>query len=596
MKHKNNFFTQNTSHIWDVVKMYGWKSVFFSYFRYLTILILLTTFPLYCFIYYFYSYAAKQNLQTYVKQISMSTKDVFEAFMTEFDKNFYMMASNPHTKKFLRMSSSELLEDSKELEELNSYLNTITEGNNYIRQASIFSFSNEYIISNDSWLPASESVADKNSWFCVYASAHSDFLFFPRKKYSEEFDTLYIAKELVSDFNAGVFCIEIDYNYFSNIVEKTFSVEPQEIYILSDIGLILYSRDPQYINSPIFRCKELYSKYREMTEYPNGIQLQPDKVSFLTTSKNSKLELYFTLNYEQLHLENISGIKVILFGSILLFIAALIISLIMAIKMYRSVYELISVIQFPDRNNSPSSELGEFLYISANITSAYLDNININAELSEKLEQLKSSQSMALQAQINPHFLFNTLQMINMSILKEVKQDNDSTRLVTLLSELLRRALDTDQYYVTVEDELEYTKKYLEIQKIRYKERLSVHIEIDEDVYNYKTIKLLCQPIIENCFVHGLIDKKNNWQVSLHCYYDSDRIYFEIWDNGMGMDSDKLEQLQNILNQKTIKESRNIGLANVNARLRLLFNDNYNISIQSKPSLGTKIVIWHSVI
>lgn len=116
---------------------------------------------------------------------------------------------------------------------------------------------------------------------------------------------------------------------------------------------------------------------------------------------------------------------------------------------------------------------------------------------------LKKYQIAALQAQINPHFLFNTLQLINLSIMKEVKKDIAATRLISLLSNLLHYSYDTEHYTVTVQQEIDNALKYLEIQQVRYKDHLRIISDISDECTSFETVKLILQPFIENSIITG---------------------------------------------------------------------------------------------
>lgn len=211
------------------------------------------------------------------------------------------------------------------------------------------------------------------------------------------------------------------------------------------------------------------------------------------------------------------------------------------------------------------------------------------------LEKLRRAQLGELQAQINPHFIFNTLQLINLSILKRTHEDTVETRLISLLSELLHTSYDTKNFIIPVSEEIHNLEMFTEIQEIRYNGRLKANYHIDEECLDFYTLKLMLQPLAENCIVHGFSqasDRKDEWIIDISCRLDDNFVTFVVKDNGNGMNREQLDEIRNKLSSPNLT-NRNIGLPNVNYRLQLLFGSRYTISIDSAPETGTTITIRH---
>lgn len=214
--------------------------------------------------------------------------------------------------------------------------------------------------------------------------------------------------------------------------------------------------------------------------------------------------------------------------------------------------------------------------------------------------ELKNAQLVALQAQINPHFLNNTLHLIGgMALVKNAPEIYKITRTI---GDLLRYSISTDGDMVSLQDELKHMKNYIFIQENRFAGRCTVEFSIDENVLDCKLPKFTLQPIVENAFEHGLQHKEGKWRVEIRIKRIGKRIYAAVKDNGCGIDEERLRQVraelqsgESIMTDRTGTNGPNkrkgIGLRNVNARLKLHFGDGYGARIFSKADTGTLVVL-----
>ena len=204
----------------------------------------------------------------------------------------------------------------------------------------------------------------------------------------------------------------------------------------------------------------------------------------------------------------------------------------------------------------------------------------------------KEAEIKALQAQINPHFLYNTLETINwIAQLNGVSEISDT---VLALSSLIEANMGRDNKLISLEDELKYIEDYIFIIKKRYDERLEVVKDVDETILNIKIPRLLIQPLVENAVSHGLEKSREKVVVNLIAHRAQDDIVIEVMDNGIGIKEEELD----ILNLQFKKNSgdyiqkrnrRSIGLQNVNRRIKLFYGDNYGLNIESKYMKYTKM-------
>ena len=231
--------------------------------------------------------------------------------------------------------------------------------------------------------------------------------------------------------------------------------------------------------------------------------------------------------------------------------------------------------------------------------AALADSVNIMTEsiegfvrkIKEDEGKMRRADLRLLQEQINPHFLYNTLDTIVWLI-----EGNDSDKAVNMvmsLSEFFRLVLSKGKEYITIQEEEMHIKSYLEIQQVRYRDILEYEIHIAPELYQYQILKLTLQPLVENSLYHGIKYKRAKGSIIVTGTMSGGRIHFKVEDNGVGMEEEELKNLQSEIVKPCKDTGKGFGLANVNERIRMNFGAEYGISIDSVSGQGTcvKIVI-----
>lgn len=211
-------------------------------------------------------------------------------------------------------------------------------------------------------------------------------------------------------------------------------------------------------------------------------------------------------------------------------------------------------------------------------------------ELIKKQEEIKDAEVEAikskfelLQNQINPHFLYNTLNTI--SYLSMLHRDEDIRELVQSLNMLLRSVMNVDEEFVTLKREFEFLKSYINIQNYRFETPIDFKFDLPKEVENVKILKLIIQPIIENSIIHGIIPKGiENGHIFIRVYNMEKYVVVEIADNGVGMSKEKLEDLKDKLNQSGFNR---VGLLNTNERIKMYYGE--GVTIDATKGVGTII-------
>lgn len=202
-------------------------------------------------------------------------------------------------------------------------------------------------------------------------------------------------------------------------------------------------------------------------------------------------------------------------------------------------------------------------------------------------KQKRISELKALQAQINPHFLYNTLDSIIW--MAEDGQTDDVVLMTSSLAKLLRQSISNEKEFVTIREEIDYIRHYLIIQKMRYKDKLTYEINIDPDIQFCDILKLVVQPLVENAIYHGIKYKDGIGFIQVVGYRINEDICLEVIDNGAGITPEKLEHLfePNCSHPK----KNGVGIINVQERLRMQYGEPYGLYYESRPSEGTRVKI-----
>lgn len=254
---------------------------------------------------------------------------------------------------------------------------------------------------------------------------------------------------------------------------------------------------------------------------------------------------------------------------------------------FRQLYDVVEVFHEAENGvypTEPKTEMrDEYDVILNNIIYLFLQTVRLNASLVQKQHEQEVAELTALQLQINPHFLFNTLQNVQMEIRKLGQDTGEVNRILDYLSDILKYALADPMKKISLREEVQYLKKYVAIQSFRFGERFIAYYEIEEDLMDLRVFRLMLQPLVENSILHGIRQKESTGYVKVQIFKREGNIHFRVVDNGVGMTKQELSDLKNSMKEVNVYH---IGLANVNSRLKLHFGEGAGIAIRSKKNWG----------
>ena len=301
--------------------------------------------------------------------------------------------------------------------------------------------------------------------------------------------------------------------------------------------------------------------------------------------------------------ESLSVIKYIKYYSLVLGIIALIIAEILVVVFTKSIVKPIQklkklmkkaqegdlTVSFNSKYNDEIGELGS----SFNTMVKEINNLINLVQIEEKNKRI--AEMNVLQAQIKPHFMYNTLDTIRW--MAEEHDEQDIVEIIEAFTNLLRISLSNGKEIISVKEELNHVQSYLTIQKIRYEDKLDYEIDFDENIFNYKLIKLILQPLVENAIYHGIKEKRGNGKILIMGKIEGNLLCFIVKDNGKGIEEEALNKINKMLTNSSEKGTEmGYGIFNVNERIRLMYGEEYGLTYKSIYGEGTIVELRHPII
>lgn len=390
----------------------------------------------------------------------------------------------------------------------------------------------------------------------------------------------------------GILIIDLNYDVINNLCEAIHLGNKGYVYILDEKGEIVYHPQQQLILSGV--KKELLKQIVKIDSSTSITDEKgEDKIYTPFHSKKTGWTIVgVTYTSELVKNEQMVKNMYVGMGTLLILLAVLLGFLISSsiTKPIKQLQEAMKEVQKgrfqPIHIESRGDNEIASLNASFNIMIARIEELmkKNNREQAEK----RKSEMKALQSQINPHFLYNTLDSIIWLI--ETDDSEQAIKMTSVLAKFFRLAIGNSDIYVTVEQEIEYTKSYLIIQQMRYKDKLTFEIDVDEEILQCPIIKLIIQPLVENGIYHGLKYKKTKGSIRITGHKEEDKMIIKVIDDGIGMNG---ETLENIYKKKKEASNRHngIGMKNVQDRISLYYGEDYGLTIDSKENEGTVVTI-----
>lgn len=395
----------------------------------------------------------------------------------------------------------------------------------------------------------------------------------------------------------GVLLVDISYSSLEQLFDGVTAGKGGYVYLISSDGELLYHPKMQLIDSGRLQENNIaaagYKDGNHMEEFEGG--------SRFVTIKSIGYTGWKVVGVTPENVVSLNTIKTRLF---IVFIIALILFILTLINSYISsrittpIKELEKSVGILEEGNLDVAVYTggsyEIQHLGKSIGDMAAQIRLLMKDIVTEHEAKRKQEFDTLQSQINPHFLYNTLDIIVWMI--ENEQKAEAVKAVTALARFFRISLSKGKSIITVRDELEHVRNYLMIQHMRFKNKFTYEIEASDDVLELASLKLMLQPLVENAIYHGMEFMDGDGEILLKVWKEDVDLYFCVIDNGLGMTD---EQVANLFTGASHVESRRgsgIGVKNVNERIKLYFGEEYGLSIESEPDEGTTVRIHLPVV
>jgi two-component system sensor histidine kinase YesM len=412
---------------------------------------------------------------------------------------------------------------------------------------------------------------------------------FPFDKIETEMVTIY--KKIYvpgSTKTEGYIVMNIKRDDLEKVLKDFLYLPHQAIFLINQDGRVISSSNQDQLDeSKLFDASLVPSDFYETTTsneryIVSSIESPKYKIKYITvTPEKYFYQLPINLMYVTITLVCIS----LLLGFVLAYYVSR--------KNYNNLVTILLTIDNAERGQ-PIPELtvkitDEYSFILQNMIKTFIEQSYLKIQLSEKRYRLQAMEMMALQSNINPHFLANTLRTIFWKSMGLTGGHNEVSKMIDYLSEVVQYSISNANKTVTLEEEIFNTNNYIEILNIRYKDKFRMIWQYDEAIIRYKVVKLLFQPLIENSIYHGIKESDRFGYIKIKIRLRNSKLHITIMDTGIGMKRNKLRQLRQTLH--TDEQTEHIGLFNTCKRLQLMFEENHQFIIRSKSGYGTMIDI-----
>ncbi|MGG1519313.1 sensor histidine kinase [Paenibacillus oryzisoli] len=408
--------------------------------------------------------------------------------------------------------------------------------------------------------------------------------------------TIMLAKRLYGLKNAiipyvGLLTVEADIGNFVSILDQLKPSTHSTIVVIDDNANVIVSPDQSFVNKNLsaepYIQKLLNEKASHSGSYTEDIQDESKLVSYRQIDTLGWM-IVSVSPVSDLNGKLVSIRRAMYVVMALCMILAFSIALLLSNNITNPIRKFIKTMSYAQEGNFDIpiqyKRKDEFTYLF----SQYNKMIKQIKELINKLYisevKKKKAELKALQSQINPHFLYNTLDSINWIALRH--RVPEISQMVTSLSDFFRYSLSNGRTIIPIEDELRQVDSYLSIQKVRFNERLEYSIEIEPEVYGHYAVKLILQPLVENSLLHGIERRRGNGVITVKARKEDDQIVIEISDNGVGADIDELNDML-----KNDRNSNSFGMKNVNQRIQQVFGSSSGLRYSNHEGPGVTVTV-----
>lgn len=568
------------------VENYKFKSLFIKNTLYLMLLIAIPLLGIVSISYFAYRSMQKNEVKAQTERITIEYFTEWENILKEAKTQLGYIGFNSNVELFMH--------DVPALQQLNYQISNIQElilmpivTKEYIDSIYIYSEKSGKVITVNG--VSNYDTFSEKSLLEDYLSGNSERNIYitelPENPYYDEKLSLFHEIKYGPKTN-GLAVMNLNIQKLSEVLTQPGDVK---IY-LTDGKTVLFSSEEEMIGEPVETVRGYGQIQHGKTAIWGGYVIS----SML--AQQADLEVIAMADSEQYRDQLATVRNFMILFMLVIVLLTIVLSVGVSVRIFRPIGDIVSSLQKYQNvlvgESEQFHEKDELEYILNSIQKTVHIKNDIDRELAERVRLLKKAQSVALQSQINPHFLNNTLETINWMAIGLLGGKNEISEMTMALSKMLRMALANTDTIIPMSVEIEHCMNYLEIQKKRYEDKFDVLWKLPKEIYQCKTIRIILQPIVENAIYHGIKPLSIKGRIIISGSVEDNLIELRVTDNGLGMTAEELEELRKSIRSDVIKESRHIGVANVNQRIKLYFGDEYGVFVDSKEGMGTTVKVW----
>lgn len=574
--------------IWFNIRHFKFNSIFLRTFLFITAL---TVIPFIVLSIMFYSNTLKNIREEITLENSYifdNSVNIIDRTLMEVDTLSSSLASNESTQLYTINNVS--TDSFKTISRLAKTLPIIYR---YIDSIYIYSEQTDTVIMDNNSIPLSD--LSDTDWINAYRAVTSPKgTIIPRSKNNVYPQLITIIKPIyVADEKKGAIIMNINAQSIYNSMLYQQYKDGRLFFLVNADNKIIISSELSYFNT---YPDDIGLNTLTIESNPKNSVYEINDKNYVVLSGDSTISDYKYISAYPLELyeHKLSTMKLQIIGILLLLM--IIIFILAYVASVRSYSPLNEIISFLDNSQPPADSIeeedkNELMYIINCIQTHINDKTKMAEILEERMKLLRKSQYDMLQTQINPHFLYNTLETINWMAYNMSNSENPVSKSLINLASFFRNTL-TSGYFVSIENEIKYTKEYVNILALRYGDLFDIEWDIDESILSYTIIKICLQPIIENAVYHGIKQKNDKGLIKIKGLCDDNNIILIVSDDGIGIEKDALDELNKTLSETSFtNEKSHIGLSNVNQRIKIIFGDSYGIHVKSTVGVGTDVYV-----
>ena len=534
------------------------------------------------------------NAVVYTRTIVRQTNQNIDSYIDYMDNIVTMVSGSRDTQSFLYDKDEETLQVSECRQRLVEQFRTILKSRSDIRNIGLIQKDGNRLFNNGGQQKNAYLDLDTQAWYKNAISSNRSVLTSSHVQHVIRGERPWVitVSRGVRNFTGsgnreGVVFIDLNYSAISELCDQNSIGSKGYVFLLDQDGNVVYHPQQQQLYN------ELQTENIDLvmnTDKETLMDGSGDNAKIYTISRSEKTgwTVVGCTNVAELLKDSKKARSIYVLVAAILVIVALVLSNLISRNITRPLQQL--------RDSMARVQEGDFRAAEVEVTSrnevgSLTRSFNVMTSRIQELmkqniyeqQQKRKSELKALQSQINPHFLYNTLDSIIW--MAEGKKNEEVVVMTASLARLLRQSISNEEEQVPIGQEVEYARSYLTIQKMRYKDKLEFQIQVDAQIMGVPIIKLVLQPLIENAIYHGLKYKEGKGLLIVRGYREGENAVIQIRDNGAGMDEQTLSHI--FEKHKVNYRSNGVGVYNVQKRLQLYYGMDYGITYSSRQGEGT---------